>query len=279
MPTFTTNYDFSLPLVNDPTDEDLWGNELNDNFSSLDSLLFTATNAVKRVVVADDTATIDDRNKILLCDATAGFFTQTLPSAATVGDGFTIAFVKTDATGNQISVTTGGSDTIGTITNFYLLSSQNAGLTLVSDGVSNWNYSAILNISVPDASTSVKGIVQLATDAEAKAGSSTTKALTPSNFTASKSTNGYIWIAGGILLQWGEDTTAIGETTRTITFPTGFPNACLNVSLTGRNPTSSITLNDSPQLVSFVTNAFVYFNQNMAGAANNAGIQWMAIGY
>jgi microcystin-dependent protein len=39
MSTTTTNYDFIKPGVNDPTDEDLWGGMLNDNFDSIDTNL------------------------------------------------------------------------------------------------------------------------------------------------------------------------------------------------------------------------------------------------
>lgn len=41
MSTSTTNYDFTLPAVADPIDEDLWGTELNSNWSSLDDILPT----------------------------------------------------------------------------------------------------------------------------------------------------------------------------------------------------------------------------------------------
>lgn len=41
MSTSTTNYDFTLPAVADPIDEDLWGAELNSNWSSLDDILPT----------------------------------------------------------------------------------------------------------------------------------------------------------------------------------------------------------------------------------------------
>jgi hypothetical protein len=40
MPTYTTNYSFNKPLVNNATDADLWGGQLNTNFDSLDTLLF-----------------------------------------------------------------------------------------------------------------------------------------------------------------------------------------------------------------------------------------------
>lgn len=46
MPTSTTNYGFQKPLVNDPTDEDLWGGYLNDSLDDIDTEIKTARNAV-----------------------------------------------------------------------------------------------------------------------------------------------------------------------------------------------------------------------------------------
>jgi hypothetical protein len=37
MPNSTTNYSFNLPLVNNATDADLWGGQLNSNWTSLDT--------------------------------------------------------------------------------------------------------------------------------------------------------------------------------------------------------------------------------------------------
>ena len=58
MPNLTTNYNFNLPLVNDPVDEDLWGGQLNANWTSLDSILpATSANEAGALVVqnaADD---------------------------------------------------------------------------------------------------------------------------------------------------------------------------------------------------------------------------------
>lgn len=39
MSTNTPNFNFILPGVNDPTDQDLWGGYLNSNWSNLDALL------------------------------------------------------------------------------------------------------------------------------------------------------------------------------------------------------------------------------------------------
>jgi len=46
MPNSTTNYAFNLPLVNDPIDADLWGGQLNSNWSSLDTLLKTVSDNI-----------------------------------------------------------------------------------------------------------------------------------------------------------------------------------------------------------------------------------------
>ncbi len=45
MPDTTTNYAFYKPLVNNATDQDLWGGYLNTNFDTLESVLDTRTRA------------------------------------------------------------------------------------------------------------------------------------------------------------------------------------------------------------------------------------------
>jgi microcystin-dependent protein len=39
MPTLTTNYSLNKPLINNATDEDLWGGQLNDNMDTIDEEL------------------------------------------------------------------------------------------------------------------------------------------------------------------------------------------------------------------------------------------------
>ncbi len=39
MATFTLNYGWNLPAVNSATDEDLWGTQINSNFSSQDTIV------------------------------------------------------------------------------------------------------------------------------------------------------------------------------------------------------------------------------------------------
>lgn len=44
MPTYTPNFNYALPLVNNPVDANLWGGELNGNLSSQDTLLRSLAN-------------------------------------------------------------------------------------------------------------------------------------------------------------------------------------------------------------------------------------------
>lgn len=46
MPTSTTNFGFQKPLVNDPTDEDLWGGYLNDDLDDIDAELKIAQDGI-----------------------------------------------------------------------------------------------------------------------------------------------------------------------------------------------------------------------------------------
>lgn len=145
MPALTPNYDFNLPLVGSATDEDLWGNLLNTNFTELDSFLFTATNDVTRAVSGTDTATGDDRNKVLLCDATSAAFNETLPAPSVVASGFTITIKKIDSSAHAVTILPNASEKIDGAAS-YALSTQYQVSRLTTDGT-NWFVAATLGIS------------------------------------------------------------------------------------------------------------------------------------
>lgn len=42
MPSYTLHYNIPKPFVNDPTDEDLWGDELNDGMDIIDTAIYNA---------------------------------------------------------------------------------------------------------------------------------------------------------------------------------------------------------------------------------------------
>lgn len=49
MPTNTTNYNLAKPLVNDPTDQDLWGGELNGNMDIIDTTMKANADAIAAI--------------------------------------------------------------------------------------------------------------------------------------------------------------------------------------------------------------------------------------
>lgn len=97
------------------------------------------------------------------------------------------------------------------------------------------------------------------------------------------SSSGYYKMPSGMMMEWGLDTTSIGETTRTVLFPWAFPSACASVMITGINDSTTITNNNIPQITIRNPGSFTYFNQGIAEPANpvspNQGISWLAIGF
>lgn len=205
MPTTTTTYSLNKPLVNNATDQDLWGGYLNDNMDTIDTQMLLCRDWKKRVITTTDSVVAGDRHKILLCDATAGAFTETLLAAATAGDGFELTIVKTDATASAVTIDGSGAETIAGSATF-ALSGQGDAATLVCDGVSNWNFKG--NKTTPSAvaaaSTTAAGIIEIATNAEVLAAASTTLAVTPASLAAlvTSSAAGTA-VIGTVRLQWG----------------------------------------------------------------------------
>lgn len=179
MPSLTTNFSLNKPLVNNATDEDLWGAYINENFDAIDAQLKVARDSVTRAISGSDSVVAGDRNKTLLVDASAGAATITLLAAATAASGFEVTVKKTDSSGNAVTVDGNASETIdGAAT--YAISGQNNGITFVCNG-SNWFIKSKLvsPTAVASASDSTEGIVELATIAETQTGTDTARAVTP----------------------------------------------------------------------------------------------------
>ncbi len=224
MPTFTSNFNFNKPNVNSADDEDIWGGQLNENWDSLDSLLLNSSDSTTDTKTTTYTIVTSDRNKLILADATGGAFTITLPPAATASDGFTVAIKKIDISSNEVTVQGDASEQIDG-SNTLALDDQFDSNVLVSDG-SSWSIkSNAIVTSVPDASETVKGIIEIATDSESTGGTETDKALVPSNFAQNNlSTNGFQRLPGGLIEQWGTtgNITRGSLTPTVITLPTPF---------------------------------------------------------
>lgn len=154
MPTSTTNFGLSKPLVNDATDQDLWGGYLNTDLDSLDTLLLTClnwtvssqTSTITVTIPTSGSTTTGSARKLFLCNATSGAFAANLPAASTATN-MVVSFKKTDSTANAITITPNGSDKIDGASSF-ALSAQYDWLTLVCDGT-GWNVMS----KVPPAAT------------------------------------------------------------------------------------------------------------------------------
>lgn len=126
----------------------------------------------------------------------------------------------------------------------------------------------------PDASETVKGIVELATNAETTTGTDTTRAITAAglaSFAKSFSSNGYARLPAGLIIQWGSTGSFSGTTS--VSFPLTFPNACLQV-LTGTKTTNdAATIN--PVASSLSTSGFTLGS----GTGTSTTQRWIAIGH
>lgn len=84
---------------------------------------------------------------------------------------------------------------------------------------------ALVLLGLRAATSTLTGVVELATDAEVQAGTDTARVVTPAglaSFAQALSASGYKKFPGGAILQWG--VTAAG-TSVPVTFPVTFPNA------------------------------------------------------
>ncbi len=154
MPTQTTNYDLLKPLVNNATDQDLWGGYLNDDMDDIDVLLRAGiTMATQSSQITGFTADASiSVKKLYPCDATSAGFTATIPAAATAENGATVAIKKTDSSSNTITLARSASDTLDGATSL-TITDQNGCYVLVSDGVSKWH-----SIAKPSATGVFKAI-------------------------------------------------------------------------------------------------------------------------
>lgn len=144
MPTQSTNFGLFLPLVNNPTDQDLWGGYLNTDISNLDSLLLSALNFTTSAQTSSFSVTgmtagspaVGNNKTLFACTATSGAIIATLP-AASASAGLHIAFKKMDTSANAVTVTAAGSDLIDGQPTFPI-ATQYGYVMLVCDGT-QWN--------------------------------------------------------------------------------------------------------------------------------------------
>lgn len=123
-----------------------------------------------------------------------------------------------------------------------------------------------------DATTTATGVVELATNTEALAGSDTTRAVTSAGLASSKSlaSEGFMALPGGFMMKWGLTGGVSGGTT--YSFPVAFPTACFAVVATA-NSSARIA-----GVTAFTASGFTYTMNTDSGGASAAQAYYIAFG-
>jgi hypothetical protein len=142
--------------------------------------------------------------------------------------------------------------------------------TLVTPALGTPSSGTLTNCTgYPSATTSLSGIVELATDAEALGGSDTTRAVTSAGLASAKSLtgDGYMKLPGGLIIQWGVATASGGSVA--VTYPTAFSSLLMSLTITGRDGDDSIYTSDGGASLT----SFTAYSTNPTGS-----FYWMALG-
>lgn len=101
-------------------------------------------------------------------------------------------------------------------------------------------------------------------------------ALTTAGVTPKKATNGYTFLPGGFIMQWGKvQKTADPTPVLFVTDNIDFPNGCLNVQLTLNFAPSSGT----PQVAALNLSTTGFDLRTTSSVVINSSIYWVAIGF
>lgn len=129
------------------------------------------------------------------------------------------------------------------------------------------------------ASTTVAGLVELATTAETTTGTDTTRAITPAalaGFAKSISSPGYYTLPGGLIIQWGVTGSIAIDTADTISFPIAFPTACLWAGATVRQSTAGFDCGAC--IISFTSTQLTLARLAYTVTHEAGPVYWIAIG-
>ena len=112
------------------------------------------------------------------------------------------------------------------------------------------------------ATTTATGVVELATNTEALAGTDPDRVVTPAALASSKlyATDGYQKLPGGLIIQWGTETCP-GEGSVAVTFPLTFPTAAFSLTSTPIGATSGGGTSDFWGYTSLITTGFTQNNR------------------
>ena len=133
-----------------------------------------------------------------------------------------------------------------------------------------------------DASETVKGVIEVATQSEINAGSAGVLAVTAAKlrlgFAISLATNGYIsfptWM-GGLIIQWGISASMSPASSLVVTLPIPFPTACLQAFA---NPSTDCDF--AALVITLASSQITLRADQFSGVAGTASpLRWLAIGH
>lgn len=127
--------------------------------------------------------------------------------------------------------------------------------------------------------------VPAATLAEAEAGESSTKAMTPvatrraivSSFSQSANANGYVVLPSGLIFQWGRVITD-GNGNGTVTFPIAFPASALQVIVGDWSDNLDLAGSHINSVSDVTRTAFKVMSVRWDGLQGGSAVPWFAIG-
>ncbi len=133
----------------------------------------------------------------------------------------------------------------------------------------------------PNASTSIRGLALLATDAQTQAGTDDGRAVTPAalwSFAKSIGLNGYAQVPGTpLVIQWGRQVGSMTEGQRTVMLPIAFGGGC--VAMLANPWNSSPTADYYMQIVGRYLDRLIFMLNSASGSSGSAqGFDWLAVG-
>ncbi len=123
----TYDVQFAAGSDTSPPASPIW---TRSNVTSLTQFIYTVASKTTNYTILET-----DYNAAILCDATSGNITITLPTAASVGSGFSFWIRRDDASDNTVTIDPDGSETIDGDSSLNLATDNTA--FIMSDG-SNW---------------------------------------------------------------------------------------------------------------------------------------------
>lgn len=271
----TTNFNFNLPTVASAIDADLWGTQLNANWTSLDSILVSTS--------ANNTFT--GNNTFSGTSGFSGAVSMTSTTAPIINPGAQTADLFTRSTNNSGIVSQHSFDgqnsaaanvTYGRITTAIVdntAGSEDSTVNIQAQNAGSLSAGIAISGAGDCAFTTVSGGV-VADAAKTLTGTVTNEVLTPGGFAGNKNlaAKGFYKLPGGLIIQWGKESAIADAATPTVTFDTAFSSSVFSITHSQTNTSGGNT--GRIGFSSITTTNFVI--TNVSGVTTD--VFWMAIG-